>query len=768
MWDPYQVDTEPHLIRGAQTGYNICNSTTQNQDSLCQTSFVNSIDDFCLWAPIDPGSVVGDIEGEMVAWCTKPGHGTRLIPRDALQGVQFMRTPDYVQVIGFIDQTKINILAGDWGGEMDPHGADLRGNPLGGLLYSNAWSGSDNNRYNQVIEWHNFIGGNAFCIKACDPSKPNAAKFCEHIFDRIGCAYNAPNRAQNGTFESCEGENQDFPGTYVQDGVTMTYTQPPESLGAISTMPYTARVPESSNCVAHTSSVVFAALASVTAPGESTSAAAPTGTGAAGSSGTSKPAAPGSGTGTGTAAGAGSTGNAAGTIAVSDTYGVIRRHYARSIASPRAQPLIQLIWIPHCPASRVCMHVERSNVQISMRDPLVLKLKLERQMPVDARVMLQRGLLRPPSIYRHRRSSLSPTLLLRSRALMTTAAQETPAKRQKLQQVIGTHNGTFHCDEALAVFLLRRTNKYRDAGLKRTRDPALLDTCDIVVDVGAVYDEGKQRFDHHQRGFAEVFGHGFETKLSSAGLVYNLITKLLPERHFGREVVANTVQLPLDDPKVETLWLKVYREFIEAIDAIDNGIPQYPSELKPKYRSRTDLSSRVAALNPAWNQPADAQTLDALFDKASLLTGEEFLGKLNYYASAWLPARDILVASVAQSKENVDPTGKIVLFEQFLPWKEHLFELEADPSSNINAGDATYVVYPDEMGGNWRVQAVPVSPESFESRKALPEKWRGLRDEELSTASGIPGGIFIHASGFIGGNKTKEGALQLARAALLM
>lgn len=61
----------------------------------------------------------------MVAWCTKPGHGTRLIPANTLQGVQFIKTPDYVQIAGFIDQTKINILEGDFGGEMDPHGADL-------------------------------------------------------------------------------------------------------------------------------------------------------------------------------------------------------------------------------------------------------------------------------------------------------------------------------------------------------------------------------------------------------------------------------------------------------------------------------------------------------------------------------------------------------------------------------------------------------------------------------------------------------------------
>ena len=82
----------------------------------------------------------------------------------------------------------------------------------------------------------------------------------------------------------------------------------------------------------------------------------------------------------------------------------------------------------------------------------------------------------------------------------------------------------------------------------------------------------------------------------------------------------------------------------------------------------------------------------------------------------------------------------------------HLFELEADEAvPAVAPNQAVYVVYPDEMGGNWRIQAVPLAPESFESRKALPEAWRGLRDEELSKASGIEGGIFIHASGFIGG-----------------
>ncbi|KAH8999001.1 GAMM1 protein [Lactarius hatsudake] len=310
---------------------------------------------------------------------------------------------------------------------------------------------------------------------------------------------------------------------------------------------------------------------------------------------------------------------------------------------------------------------------------------------------------------------------------MATTDISQATKRQKtgagVSKVIGTHNGTFHCDEALAVYMLRLTEAYRDAGVKRTRDPNVLDTCDIVVDVGAVYDESRQRYDHHQRGFVEVFGHGFTTKLSSAGL-----------------------------------------EFIEAIDGIDNGISQYPNDIQAKYRSRTDLSSRVGWLNPAWNEPFDSQTVDAQFLKASQLAGEEFLGRLSYYGRSWLPARDLVLAALSK-RENVDPSGRVIVFDQYAPWKEHLFELEQELSVPAPT-QPFYIVYPDETGGNWRVQAVPVSPESFESRKALPEPWRGIREEELSRLSGIEGCVFVHASGFIGGNKTKEGALEMARRAL--
>lgn len=51
----------------------------------------------------------------------------RSIPSGALTGVQFIRTPSYVEVTGHIDQKMINIKDGDEGGELDSGGQDNRG-----------------------------------------------------------------------------------------------------------------------------------------------------------------------------------------------------------------------------------------------------------------------------------------------------------------------------------------------------------------------------------------------------------------------------------------------------------------------------------------------------------------------------------------------------------------------------------------------------------------------------------------------------------------
>ena len=79
-----------------------------------------------------------------------------------------------------------------------------------------------------------------------------------------------------------------------------------------------------------------------------------------------------------------------------------------------------------------------------------------------------------------------------------------PAKRHHSTVTIGTHNGTFHCDEVLACYMLKLLPEYKDASVVRTRDPALLKECDIVVDVGGEYDPSAHKYDHHQRFVAEI------------------------------------------------------------------------------------------------------------------------------------------------------------------------------------------------------------------------------------------------------------------------
>lgn len=88
---PYQVNPYVYL-RGPQTGYNLCNSTTAGPSSMCQTGLVNSISDFCLWGSpgIVPTDTIGQIEAAVVAYCSdaKNPHGARLIGPGMITGVQ--------------------------------------------------------------------------------------------------------------------------------------------------------------------------------------------------------------------------------------------------------------------------------------------------------------------------------------------------------------------------------------------------------------------------------------------------------------------------------------------------------------------------------------------------------------------------------------------------------------------------------------------------------------------------------------------------------
>lgn len=342
-------------------------------------------------------------------------------------------------------------------------------------------------------------------------------------------------------------------------------------------------------------------------------------------------------------------------------------------------------------------------------------------------------------------------------------------------------SGHFHADEALAVYLLRLLPTYSSSPLIRSRDSAQLEQCHTVVDVGGEYDPSRNRYDHHQRTFATCFPN-HDTRLSSAGLVY---------MHFGRAIIAQHTGLPLDHEDVSLLYEKLYESFIEAVDANDNGISVFDpaaitaAGIEKRFKDGgISITSVVGDMNnPDPMIPeGEPQDEDGLFGRASTFIGDIFRRKMHHASTSWLPARTT-VRSAYQSRREVHLSGRIIMLPKGgVPWKEHLYNLEKEASrgEEIAAENQIYyVLYPESAAedAKWRVQCVSTSESSFESRKPLPESWRGVRDADLdgvlaaeaekNSQSKLPeGAIFTHASGFIGGHKTKEGAFAMAERSL--
>ncbi|KAJ6632185.1 hypothetical protein B0H10DRAFT_1770936 [Mycena sp. CBHHK59/15] len=171
--------------------------TAFNQTSMARLLSVNSIDDFCIFAPPYLANI-SDTEQLEVAWCTKARNNARVIPDGTITGVSFLKTDFYVQIYGYGDFTKLNIPNGDYGGELDPHGATGAGNPIGGNVTTNVVDGVDE----PIAEWMLYIDYNQFCLRACTNANStySAAFMCWHELDEMGCEFVMPgNYNFNGT-----------------------------------------------------------------------------------------------------------------------------------------------------------------------------------------------------------------------------------------------------------------------------------------------------------------------------------------------------------------------------------------------------------------------------------------------------------------------------------------------------------------------------------------------------------------------------------------
>ena len=214
----------------------------------------------------------------------------------------------------------------------------------------------------------------------------------------------------------------------------------------------------------------------------------------------------------------------------------------------------------------------------------------------------------------------------------------------------------------------------------------------------------------------------------------------------------------LTPTQLSSVFIKIYQSLIQEIDGIDNGVPQFDGE--PHYRINSHLSNRVKTFNPGWIEEKSPEEIDELFNKAMEYVGREFSDKVEYFGTSWLPARKIVEAAV-NNRFKVHSSGEIMELNRFCPWQEHLREIEGD----IGGVEIKYVLF---KGGSddFRVQCVPVKEGSFVCRKFLNKKWFGIRDDELEKVSGISGIKFCHATGFIGGHKTRDGSLKMAELSL--
>ena len=264
----------------------------------------------------------------------------------------------------------------------------------------------------------------------------------------------------------------------------------------------------------------------------------------------------------------------------------------------------------------------------------------------------------PTRLYSTTRSGLTKTLKMVD--YKRVKYDETPSDK-----VIGTHSGSFQADEAMGVWMLRQVPAYRNSKVVRSRDLKVLDTLDIVIDVGGVYDHAKLRYDHHQRGYDERFDEGKEgtdgrcTKLSASGLVY---------RHYGKDII-RAYYPSLSQEHLEIVYLKIYNSLLECLDAIDTGVEMVPDGVEVAYKDTTGLSSRVGRLNPRWNEVdanGDAPSYDERFEEASSICGEDFMSVMTRIVESDIPARD-LVEQAILTRKDVDPSGEIIKFRKFNP-----------------------------------------------------------------------------------------------------
>lgn len=292
---------------------------------------------------------------------------------------------------------------------------------------------------------------------------------------------------------------------------------------------------------------------------------------------------------------------------------------------------------------------------------------------------------------------------------------------------IVAHDGTFHTDDVFAVAILSLVFAGKELEIIRSRDESIITNADIVVDVGGIYDASSYRFDHHQKEGAGVRENG--VPYASAGLVWNTFGIQLCD---GNDEMVKNIDAFL----------------IQGVDGPDNGYDAYedPSQNNPRYYSYT-VRDMASAFRPTiLEQFSMNDAFLKAVDMAKTILSRTLAHTTYYFYSK---------QKLQEAYEKRTHESFIITETEYPGWYEFAG----------NYPDLLYMVYPRSTKG-WTAKSALKEMGSFEPRKAFPESWRGLKDNELVQVTGVEGARFCHRSGYMVVADTEEHLLQLVKIAV--
>nr|CUU99255.1 hypothetical transcript [Hymenolepis microstoma] len=277
---------------------------------------------------------------------------------------------------------------------------------------------------------------------------------------------------------------------------------------------------------------------------------------------------------------------------------------------------------------------------------------------------------------------------------------------------LGTHNGSFHCDEILALAMLQ---------IQIFLPPAML----FLMSAGSL-------------------------------ILRDIATTIISPSYI-----------------VNTLFTQVYKSFVAEVDAIDNGIAI--TSVPPNYTINTGLSSRVGRHNPAWNMP-DEDENECFMRAFKMVDGEfvHFVKAMatSWYPARDIVKQAITTRfSVHPSGYIMRITGpgcpwKTHFFDlekNLVPGVADISKQDSDPSDFRDRPVFMITERKTPNGTEYNVLTISCRQDQpFTQRVSLASAFAGKRGEELSKLVGIDGAVFVHVNRFIGIHKTLEGALHMA------